>query len=101
MGACALQVGHQDAWIATKIGLPAFCASSKALASKDGAVSAKAGETKMAVAIREAFRIERRDNMETLLLLAVPVVTFLKLRVTWSRICVRSRIPSGRRPNYR
>src|SRR5712664_4071085 len=79
MGACALQVGHQEAWIATRIGLPAFCASAKALASKDGAVSAKAGETTMAVAIREAFRIERRDNMETLLLVAVPEVTFSKL----------------------
>src|SRR5260370_42128901 len=62
-----------------RIGLPAFCASAKALASKDGAVSAKAGETPMAVAIREAFRIERRDNIQTLLLLAVLEVTFLKL----------------------
>src|SRR5260370_18605837 len=67
MGGGGLEGGDQDAWIATRIGLPAFWASAKVLASKDGAVSAKAGETTMAVAIREAFRIERRDNMETLL----------------------------------
>jgi hypothetical protein len=29
IGFCALQVGHQVAWIATKIGLPAFCAAAK------------------------------------------------------------------------
>src|SRR5260370_12513499 len=75
MGACALQVGHHEAWIATRIGLPAFCASAKALVSKAGPLSARAGETTMAEAIREAFRIERRDNMKMLLLIAVPEIT--------------------------
>jgi hypothetical protein len=30
IGLCAAQVGHQEAWMATKIGLPAFCAAAKA-----------------------------------------------------------------------
>src|SRR5262249_10996432 len=34
IGACALQVGHHEAWIATSIGFPAFCASAKACALK-------------------------------------------------------------------
>ncbi|MGH6713046.1 MAG: hypothetical protein ACREEK_29340 [Bradyrhizobium sp.] len=68
MGACALQVGHHEAWIEIRIGLPAFCASANALASNVEAVSAKADEVKAdeakAPATSEAIRTERRVNIE-------------------------------------
>src|SRR5882724_6692879 len=42
MGLCALQVGHQSAWISTRIGLPDACAALKASAENGTAVPAPA-----------------------------------------------------------
>src|SRR6202047_1975253 len=42
MGPCALQVGHQSAWISTRIGLPDACAALKASAENGTAVLAPA-----------------------------------------------------------
>src|SRR6516225_8161726 len=63
IGFCALQVGHQLAWIATKIGLPAFCAAAK-FSRVNGLVSvANAGVTKTELAATAARSAARRDSM--------------------------------------
>src|SRR5260370_33811594 len=62
IGCCALQVGHQVAWIATKIGLPAFCAAAKS-SRVNGLVSVvNAGVTKTELAAA-ATSAARRDSM--------------------------------------
>src|ERR1700693_5593831 len=62
MGVCALQIRHHEAWTATKFGLPAFCASANAAASKGCVTVANAGMA-AAVAAAAAKRTERRDSM--------------------------------------
>src|SRR4029077_15648742 len=54
IGFCALQVGHQSAWISTRMGLPCSCAALKASAENGTALLAQAGarvNTKAAVTI--------------------------------------------------
>src|SRR5258707_11458559 len=63
IGVCALQIGHHEAWMATKIGLPAFCASAKAASLKGCGPAADAGATAAALAATAAKRTERRDSM--------------------------------------
>src|SRR6516165_5004400 len=65
IGLCAAQVGHQEAWMATKIGLPAFCAAPKASGVKVSVSVANAGAAKAAVAANSA---ERRESMVEVLL---------------------------------
>src|SRR5579859_4425854 len=65
IGFCALQIGHQVAWIATKIGLPAFCAAANAASSKGCGPVARAGEITATPAPAAAIRTERRVSMKT------------------------------------
>src|SRR5262249_44666164 len=67
IGACALQVGHHEAWIAIRIGFPAFCASTKACALNGCGLAANAGDAAAAAATTVAIRMERRDSMGLLL----------------------------------
>src|SRR6516164_9433786 len=74
IGLCAAQVGHQEAWMATKIGLPAFCAAAKASGVKASVSVANAGAAKAAVAATAASSAERRESMVEVLLAFVVVV---------------------------
>jgi hypothetical protein len=65
---CAAQVGHQGAWMATKIGSPAFCAAAKASGVKASVSVANAGAAKAAVAATAAHNAERRESMVEVLL---------------------------------
>src|SRR6516225_376165 len=68
IGLCAAQVGHQEAWMATKIGLPTFCAAAKASGVKASVSVANAGAAKAAVAATAASSAERRESMVEVLL---------------------------------
>src|SRR5262249_36473030 len=63
IGFCLAQIGHQEAWTSTKIGLPAFCAAAKASGVKVSVSVANAGETKIALAAVRATSRERRDSI--------------------------------------
>src|SRR6516164_70861 len=68
IGLCAAQIGHQEAWMATKIGLPAFCAAAKASGVKTWVSVANAGTAKAAVATTALNSAERRESMVEVLL---------------------------------
>jgi hypothetical protein len=63
IGFCALQVGHQEAWIATKIGLPALCAAAKASGSYALVSAAKLGVLRIPLAEIAAKTTDRRESM--------------------------------------
>jgi hypothetical protein len=63
IGFCALQVGHQEAWIATKIGVPAFCAAAKAPGSYALVSAANAGAFRIPLAEIAAKTTDRRESM--------------------------------------
>jgi hypothetical protein len=63
-----LQVGHHDAWIATRIGFPAFWAAAKDFASNVLVSKAKAWAVKPALAAIAARTTERRESMMGVLL---------------------------------
>src|SRR6516165_665493 len=68
MGACALQVGHQVAWISTSIDLPAFCAASNAAGVYAIVSAAKAAGVTTRVTPRIPAAIRFRREIMTIFL---------------------------------
>src|SRR5262249_664017 len=67
IGVCALQVGHHEAWMAIKIGFPAFWASANVCALNGCGLAANAGDIAAVAATIVTIRMERRDSMGFLL----------------------------------
>src|SRR5258706_12296171 len=63
IGFCAWQIVHHEAWMATKIGLPAFWASANAASLNGWGPAANAGVGVAALAATAAKKTERPDRL--------------------------------------
>jgi hypothetical protein len=63
MGFCALQVGHQSAWISTRIGLPDACAALNASAENGTTVLLAPAEPSWATATRAPATMAPLKNL--------------------------------------